>query len=171
MTDILGNYSLTQLDVLSTLPIVAPELFPAAVERVVKYVTFDRDVKVQVFEVTIRVLGALLSTFQTLEKMPVNDGGPGRHKDKILAMALDLGERLLPAFETSTGIPYARVNLKHGIEKGESVETCGLQSIILYHRLIAGTAGAGSLILEFATLSRITGEGRFEVSLPNITEG
>lgn len=167
MTDILGDYSLTQLDVLSTLPIIAPELFPAAVERVVKHVTFDRDVKVQVFEVTIRILGALLSTFQTLEKMPVDDGGPSKYKTKILAMALDLGERLLPAFETSTGIPYARVNLKNGIEKGESVETCEFCSKACVLRLIEGTAGAGSLILEFATLSRITGDGRFEVSPPH----
>lgn len=123
LTDILGNYSLTQIDVLSTLPIVAPELFPAAVQRVVTFVNFNQDVKVQVFEVTIRVLGALISTFQTLEKLPEGEG-PQVHKDKIMSLAKDLGSRLLPAFDTSTGIPYARVNLKHGVEKGESVETC-----------------------------------------------
>lgn len=31
-----------------------------------------------------------------------------------------------------------------------------------YLVLISGTAGAGSLILEFATLSRLTGDERFE---------
>lgn len=31
---------------------------------------------------------------------------------------------MLPAFNTKTGLPYARVNLKRGIEKGESAETC-----------------------------------------------
>jgi mannosidase alpha-like ER degradation enhancer 1 len=89
----------------------------------VTFVNFNQDVKVQVFEVTIRVLGALLSTFQTLEKLPEGEG-PQVHKDKIMSLAKDLGSRLLPAFDTSTGIPYARVNLKHGVEKGESVETC-----------------------------------------------
>lgn len=29
-------------------------------------------------------------------------------------------------------------------------------------RYVTGTAGAGSLILEFATLSRLTGDDRFE---------
>lgn len=48
------------------------------------------------------------------------------YKEKLLELALDLGKRFLPAFETPTGIPYARVNLRHGVEKGESVETCAL---------------------------------------------
>lgn len=57
-------------------------------------------------------------------------------------MAHDLGERLLPAFSTPTGMPYSRVrfvvnyylllmnifisktNLRHGVPKGESVESC-----------------------------------------------
>lgn len=47
-----------------------------------------------------------------------------QYKDKILDLALDLAKRLLPAFDTPTGIPYARVNLRRGVEKGESTETC-----------------------------------------------
>jgi hypothetical protein len=46
------------------------------------------------------------------------------YQDRILALALDLGTRLLPAFNTPTGIPYARVNLRHGLMSGESEETC-----------------------------------------------
>jgi ER degradation enhancer, mannosidase alpha-like 1 len=41
-----------------------------------------------------------------------------------------------------------QVNLRQGIPTGESLDTC--------------TAGAGSLILEFATLSRLTNDDRFE---------
>ena len=86
---------------------------------------------------------------------------------QLLRLAYDLGERLLPAFYTPNGIPYPRVNLRYGIpfysnsplnadaENGhcstgapEITETC--------------SAGAGSLILEFTTLSRLTGDGRFE---------
>jgi hypothetical protein len=88
------------------------------------------------------------------------------YQGELLHLSKDLGERLLPAFSTPTGIPFARVNLRHGVQKGESVETCqsvfghvyGLHSA----ELCSGTAGAGSLILEFATLSRLTGDDRFE---------
>jgi hypothetical protein len=65
-------------------------------------------------------------------------------------MAHDLGKRLLPAFRHSlTGLPWARVNLRHGLGRTENMETC--------------TAAAGSLLLEFATLSRLTGDTIFEV--------
>lgn len=90
---------------------------------------------------------------------------------QFLRLAVDLADRLLPAFDTPTGIPYPRVNLQKGIpfyissvldkalKKGltkeeiesfspEATETC--------------SAGAGSLILEFAVLSHLTGNDRYE---------
>lgn len=89
------------------------------------------------------------------------------YRGELLTLARDLGRRLLPAFDASmTGMPFARVclsssflsclscsqiNLRHGLTKGESFETC--------------SAGAGSLMLEFATLSRLTGDESFEVRL------
>jgi hypothetical protein len=58
----------------------------------------------------------------------------------LLDLAYDLGKRLMPAFSTPTGLPYARVrlapepsfhsanfqqvNLRHGVMKGETWETC-----------------------------------------------
>lgn len=66
-----------------------------------------------------------------------------------MRLARDLGQRLLPAFEHSlTGLPWARVNLRHGLSRTENMETC--------------SAAAGSLLLEFATLSRLTGDGVYE---------
>jgi len=77
-----------------------------------------------------------LSTYQYLDALPNATMAQGetlgldrsidvkRHKGRVLELALDLGKRLLPAFGTVTGIPYARVNLRHGVEKGESTETC-----------------------------------------------
>jgi hypothetical protein len=65
----------------------------------------------------------------------------------LLTLASDLGERLLPAFVTATGIPYHRINLRHGVRADETSE--------------ANTAGAGTLTLEFGTLSRLTGDDRF----------
>ena len=37
---------------------------------------------------------------------------PGGYKDQLLHLAYDLGRRLMPAFDTPTGIPYAWINLK-----------------------------------------------------------
>ena len=62
-------------------------------------------------------------------------------------LAEDLGNRLLPAFNTKTGIPYGTVNLLHGVPTGETK--------------IASTAGAGSLLMEFGMLSRLTGRSEF----------
>jgi len=141
INDVHPNASLTLLDVLSSLPLIHPSAFPHALELVSTQVSFDKDVKVQVFEMTIRALGALLSTHQLLDRMIDDEarvlmfpqtktkekGKDVRlYKGKLLELALDLGKRFLPAFETPTGIPYARVNLRHGVAKGESVETCAL---------------------------------------------
>lgn len=73
------------------------------------------------------------------------------YRGEMLEMAKDLGYRLLPAFNTTTGIPHARVNLRHGMKSDElkaSRETC--------------TACAGTMLLEFAALSRLSGEPIFE---------
>ena len=63
-------------------------------------------------------------------------------------MAEDVGKRLLPAFDTATGMPYGTVNLRYGVPKGETSITC--------------TAGVGTLLVEFGTLSRLTGNPLYE---------
>ncbi|KII94783.1 glycoside hydrolase family 47 protein [Plicaturopsis crispa FD-325 SS-3] len=146
--DVAGNFSLTLIDVLDTLVVLNDRPgFEQAVRNVIDWVSFDVNTKPQVFETTIRVLGGLLSGH-----IYANQTGQPFHlpwyRGELLAMAHDLGERLLPAFATPTGIPYARLNLRKGVQWAESPETC--------------TAGAGSLILEFGTLSRLTGDDRFE---------
>lgn len=50
---------------------------------------------------------------------PESEGSPKAYKysSHLLDLAHDLGERLLPAFEMSeSGIPYPRVNLRHGLQ-------------------------------------------------------
>lgn len=71
------------------------------------------------------------------------------YKAEFLKLAVDLGLRLLPAFQTKTGVPYSRINLKSGVPKGETPHNC--------------LAGAGTLLLEFATLGRLSGYSIFEV--------
>lgn len=41
------------------------------------------------------------------------------YRGELLEMAKDLGYRLLPAFNTTTGIPHARINLKYGMKSDE----------------------------------------------------
>ena len=82
--------------------------FEKAVKNVIEWVTFDVDTKPQVFETTIRVLGGLLSGH-----IFANQTGQPFHlpwyRGELLSLAHDLGKRLLPAFSTPTGLPYARV--------------------------------------------------------------
>ncbi|EPQ59290.1 alpha mannosidase-like protein [Gloeophyllum trabeum ATCC 11539] len=146
--DVAGNFSLTLIDSLDTLVVLGDKKgFEDAVRNVIGWVSFDVNTKPQVFETTIRVLGGLLSGHIFANEK----GGPFHlpwYQGELLNLAHDLGRRLLPAFGTPTGIPYARINLRHGVQRGETLETC--------------TAGAGSLILEFGTLSRLVGDDRFE---------
>ncbi|HQY11579.1 MAG TPA: glycoside hydrolase family 47 protein, partial [Ferruginibacter sp.] len=63
---------------------------------------FNIDNDVQVFEITIRLLGGLITAYEL-------DGNK-----KFLALAHDLGNRLMPAFHTPTGMPYRYVHLQPG---------------------------------------------------------
>ena len=99
-------------------------------EYIAKNLNFDKDISVQNFEITIRVLGGLLSAYQI-----TND-------KRLLALADDLGKRLLPVFDSPTGLPYKFVNLKTG-KVGEAV---------------TNPAETGTLIIEFGTLSKLTGK-------------
>ena len=71
-------------------------------EFIARRLSFDQDITVKNFEITIRMLGGLLSSYQL--------SGDRR----LLALAEDLGRRLLPAFASPTGMPYVNVNLRTG---------------------------------------------------------
>ncbi|KAA1076719.1 alpha mannosidase-like protein [Puccinia graminis f. sp. tritici] len=159
--DVLGDFSMTLIDVLDTFVALRDVArFRDSVRRIVTDIpSFDIDSKVQVFETTIRVLGGLLSG-HLFAKDPENVWGfrldnngdeqeGSSYADQLLFLAKDLADRLMPAFHaSSTGIPYARINLRYGLMPDEGTETC--------------TAGAGSLLLEFATLSRLLGDPIYE---------
>lgn len=162
--DSIGNFSLTLVDSLDTLVMMGDiNEFDLAIKRIINDLNFDTDIVVSVFETNIRMLGGLLSAHILAKSIQNESDKSVRHfnstvrrqldwyESELLDLAEDLGKRLLPAFDTKTGIPHPRVNLKYGLETNElrSVqETC--------------TACAGTLILEFATLSRLTGDSIFE---------
>ena len=100
---------------------------------IVSELSFDRDIYVKNFEITIRLLGGLLSSYQlTGDK-------------RLLSLAEDLGNRLLPVFNSPTGLPYVYVNLHTGQVRDA----------------ITNPAETGTLLLEFGTLSKLTGKPVF----------
>lgn len=107
--DVAGNFSLTLIDVLDTLVVLDDrEGFEKAVKNVIQWVQFDVNTKPQVFETTIRVLGGLLSG-HIFASRPGQSFYLPWYRGELLELAHDLGRRLLPAFSTRTGLPYARV--------------------------------------------------------------
>lgn len=219
VNDVLGNYSVTLVDTLSTLAILASappderntgakalrdfqdgiaalvnqygDGNPGPSGQGVRARGFDLDSKVQVFETIIRGVGGLLSAHLfAIGELPIRGYDPKpagqpdpddllnlppiswpngfKYDGQLLRLALDLAKRMLPAFYTDTGMPYPRVNLRHGIPF--------FPNSPLFHVLGTVTtdtprptditetcsAGAGSLVLEFTVLSRLTGDPRFE---------
>eukprot|EP00041_Stephanoeca_diplocostata_P028006 m.782188 g.782188 ORF g.782188 m.782188 type:complete len:983 (-) comp23289_c0_seq8:5021-7969(-) len=144
-----GAYALTLVDALDTLYILGNTTeFRRAVVEVTRNVDFAIDRNVSVFETNIRIVGGLLSAHEFASLPDANDSSAPWYDGKLLDMAIDIGQRLLPAFNTPTGIPYGTVNLLHGVPPGETT--------------ITSLAGAGTYLIEFGMLSRLTGDPVYE---------
>ncbi|GLV42700.1 alpha-Mannosidase class I b [Carabus blaptoides fortunei] len=137
---------LTIVDSLDTIYIMGlTEEFNEARDWVEKHLNFDVNRDVNLFEVTIRVLGGLLGAYHL-------------SADRLfLNKALDLGERLLPCFESDSGVPYSDVNL--ATRKAHSPKWSPDSS----------TSEVTTLQLEFRDLSRSTGSPRFEEAIARVS--
>ena len=125
---------LTPVDALDTMLVMGlTEEAEKTKTFLLKNLSFDKDIQVKNFEITIRLLGGLLSSYQMTGDR------------RLLALAEELGNRLLPAFNSPTGMPYMYVNLKTG-------KTSGAKS---------NPAEIGTLILEFGTLAHLTKRAPF----------
>ena len=125
---------MTPVDALDTMMLMGLDEEAATTrEFLAGNLSFDLDIEVKNFEITIRILGGLLSAYQMSQDR------------RLLALAEDLGDRLLPVFESPTGMPYMYVNLKTGKVREPR----------------SNPAEIGTLILEFGTLSRLTGRSVF----------
>ncbi|KAL0684645.1 hypothetical protein Bca4012_051493 [Brassica carinata] len=149
--DTLGGYALTLIDSLDTLALLGDrESFTSSVQwigknlqfNIVSHVTFSNKT-VSVFETTIRVLGGLLSAHLIASDCATGMRIPS-YDNELLVLAEDLARRMLPAFDTPTGIPYGS---------------------------ITSTAGGGTLTLEFGVLSRLTNDPVFEQVAKNAVRG
>jgi mannosidase alpha-like ER degradation enhancer 2 len=125
---------MTPVDALDTMTIMGLKDEAASTRAyIVEHLSFDKDISVQNFEITIRLLGGLLSNYQfTGDK-------------RLLRLAEDLGNRLLPVFDSPTGLPYRFVNLRTGKVNGS----------------VSNPAETGTLLIEFGTLAKLTNKPIF----------
>uniref|UniRef100_A0A4W4GT87 alpha-1,2-Mannosidase n=1 Tax=Electrophorus electricus TaxID=8005 RepID=A0A4W4GT87_ELEEL len=129
---------LTLIDALDTMWILGlKKEFEEAREWVAKELTFNKNVDVNLFESTIRILGGLLSTYHL-----TGDA-------LFLEKAKDFGSRLMPAFSTPSKIPYSDVN----IDKGTAHPPRWTSDSTM--------AEVTSIQLEFRELSRLTGDPKY----------
>ncbi|MBK8608527.1 MAG: glycoside hydrolase family 47 protein [Chitinophagaceae bacterium] len=104
-----------------------------AKELILTKLDFNVDNDVQVFEITIRLLAGLITAYEL-------DGNK-----KFRDLAVDLANRLLPAFNSPTGMPYRYVHLQTGKTRDG----------------INNPAEIGTLMMEFGKLSKITGNNTY----------
>uniref|UniRef100_A0A8C3WXM9 alpha-1,2-Mannosidase n=1 Tax=Catagonus wagneri TaxID=51154 RepID=A0A8C3WXM9_9CETA len=137
---------LTLIDSLDTMWILGlKKEFAEARKWVAEKLQFQRNVDVNLFESTIRVLGGLLSAFHL--------SGDGLFLEK----AEDLGNRLMPAFQTPSKIPYSDVNIGTGVAHPPRWTSDST------------VAEVTSIQLEFRELSRLTGDKRFQEAVEQVT--
>lgn len=130
---------LTLIDSLDTMLLMGLEDdYKEARDWIAEHLDLDQDVTVNLFETTIRVLGGLLSAYHLSGQDPL-------FREK----AVDLGERLLPAFDTTSGVPMSDVNLKTHKSTPPQWTT---------HSSLAETT---TLTLEFTYLANITDRPEF----------
>eukprot|EP00850_Spirogloea_muscicola_P003129 SM000012S25391 [mRNA] locus=s12:818709:824031:+ [translate_table: standard] len=118
--DSLGGYSLTLVDAMDTLALLGDHgEFSKAVKWISSHLNFDQNVTVSLFETNIRVLGGLLSAHLLASDAATGLQVDGYHGE-LLDLADDLASRLMPAFDTPTGIPYGSVHLQLGVLPNET---------------------------------------------------
>eukprot|EP00158_Paraphelidium_tribonemae_P003158 Partr_v1_DN25922_c0_g1_i2_m68773 putative mannosidase alpha class len=128
----------TIIDSLDTLWIMGmSEEFNKARDYVLDELTFDIPASVSFFETTIRIFGGLLSAYEL------------SGDDRFIAKAQDIADRLMPAFNTPTGIPNGVVHLQNGNSAFQSWSHGAILSEY------------GSVQLEFQYLSQLTNKKEY----------
>jgi len=134
------SLGISPYDAYSTLKVMGLDSAAAEIESYALAENWDKDVNVQTFEVNIRILGELLAMYEYTQN------------PEILDKVRDFGDRILPAFDSPTGIPYHSVNLrtgKTGCNKG-----IGKEHVI-------NVAQAASYLFELGMLSYHTGDPKY----------
>ncbi|XP_069465835.1 endoplasmic reticulum mannosyl-oligosaccharide 1,2-alpha-mannosidase isoform X2 [Ambystoma mexicanum] len=138
---------LTLIDALDTMWILGlKEEFDEAKKWVLNELSFEKNVDVNLFESTIRILGGLLSTYHLTGD------------DLFLEKAKDIGNRLMPAFNTPSKIPYSDVNIGRGTAHPPRWTSDST------------VAEVTSIQLEFRELSRLTGDDKYQKAVDLVTK-
>jgi mannosyl-oligosaccharide alpha-1,2-mannosidase len=147
---VVNGMGMTTLDSLDTLFIMG---LKDEFERATRYVDKempnfgDLNSPVSVFETTIRVLGGLLAAYDLSQ-------------DKVfLEKARSIGDGLLPAFDSATGIPYAQINLRTG-QKNNFHWNGGCSVLSEF----------GTLQLEFRRLTEVTGDPKYDRAVTKVMD-
>lgn len=156
--DILGNFSTTLFDSLTTVAIMGDKTRFIEMTQLIdsiyspKNYSFQSNVTIQVFETTIRIIGSLISAhlYATDPNKNVYLGQQYETNPFLLKLAKDMAERLLPAYLTQTGLPYPRINL-----------LTGTNDIPQHHISENNAAGITSPMFEFTMLSYLTNDSKF----------
>jgi len=131
------HLGLTLIEALDTLWLMGLDSrFRDGVNWVRGNLDFAVDGEVSVFETSIRLVGGLLSAH-------LASGDP-----VLLGKARECADRLLPAFDTPTGMPYRFVNLLTGKPRDP----------------VTSPADIATYLPEWGTLSRLTGDPRYEAA-------
>lgn len=142
-----ANMGATIVDGLDTLYIMGlHDEFKQGRDWIAENLDFDINSEISLFETNIRFMGSLLACYALT--------GDVMFRDK----AAQLGERMLPAFQTETGIPHSVINLHTGGSKnyGWASNGCSILSEI------------GTMHLEFNYLSDVTGNPVFKSKVENV---
>nr|XP_051713314.1 mannosyl-oligosaccharide 1,2-alpha-mannosidase IB isoform X3 [Oryctolagus cuniculus] len=142
-TNIFGSSQMgaTIVDALDTLYIMGlHDEFRDGQNWIENNLDFSVNSEVSVFEVNIRFIGGLLSAYYL--------SGEEIFKTK----AVQLAEKLLPAFNTPTGIPWAMVNLKRILLLPDVFITGSFSSFSGVGRNWGWASAGSSILAEFGTL-------------------
>lgn len=141
------NLGLTLIDALDTMYVMGlQEQFTEARDWVETELNFNTNQEVNLFETTIRVLGGLLSAYHL------------SGDEMFLRKSIDLGDRLMPAFQTPSGIPFSDTNL------------LTLKSHAPRWSPDSSTSEVTTIQLEFRDLARCTGDDKFENVVQTVNE-
>ncbi|XP_061177561.1 mannosyl-oligosaccharide 1,2-alpha-mannosidase IA-like [Saccostrea echinata] len=148
---IFGSLSLgaTIIDAADTLYIMElMDEYKRARDWIATSFTFDGATELSAFETNIRFVGGLLSLYALT--------GDAMYKKKAIVVA----DKLLPAFDTPTGIPQSMVNTKTGSARNWGWASGGCSIL----------AEFGSFHLEFVYLSEISGKSIYKDKVMKIRE-
>eukprot|EP01127_Copromyxa_protea_P018090 TRINITY_DN561_c0_g1_i1.p1 TRINITY_DN561_c0_g1~~TRINITY_DN561_c0_g1_i1.p1 ORF type:complete len:574 (-),score=141.75 TRINITY_DN561_c0_g1_i1:21-1631(-) len=141
-----GGLGATIVDSIDTLLIMGFDEEYKLARSWVENLDFNVNYDASTFETTIRYVGGLLAAFELTDD------------NLFLEKAQDLGDRIMKAFRTPSGIPYSTVNLRTGVATSPSWS--GGSSFL---------AEFGTVQMEYRYLSKKTGNQYYAETVDKVT--